>query len=372
MRAWGKDVGGISRTSEDLSPQWGRMLHNLDTVSRRALYAHPGSWNDADMLYVGSGDFDEHHLTEARSHFALWAIENSPLFIGYDLRRAPPTLLDLLGNARIIALNQDPAGNQATLAFDSVDVQIFVKSLSTGQKAVAVFNRGSGPIDVALTADHLAYRDTADIVLTDLWTGARTTFRKEQPLHLNARETLIFTAQGTRQLADGVLLSEQPGIVNPAVDGVGAPEPDPLVHRAPLAWRGTHGSGDFPRYGGWGGARVDRTPYDQPLQVAGTPLAHGIGVLTNSRLEVRNASYRAFRAQVGVDDSTANRDRPVTFIIYGDGRLLARSKPMRAGEPAQQLSADVSGMKIVELVASSPGAGGTRVPVDWGMAMLSR
>jgi alpha-galactosidase len=372
VRAWGKDIGGISRTSEDLSQHWGRMLHNLDTVTHRALYAHPGSWNDADMLYVGSGNFDDRHPIEAKSHFALWAMENSPLFIGYDLRKASPALLALLGNQRIIAVNQDPAGNQATLAFDSDDVQIFVKTLANGTKAVAIFNRGSGPMDVTLTADHLAYADTADVALTDLWTGARTTFRKERDLHLEARETLIFTATGTRQLRDGIFLSEQPGIVNPAVDGVVTPQPDPLVHRAPVPWRGTHGSGDFPRYGGWGGARVDRTPYDQPLQVAGEPLAHGIGVLANSRLEVRNRAYRTLHVRVGVDDATTDRTRAVTFLVYGDGRLLARSKPARGGDRAQDLSADVAGKGIIELVTRTEGEAGEPISVDWGSAALLR
>lgn len=372
VRAWGKDVGGISRTSEDIAPNWGRMLHNLDTVSRRELYAHPGSWNDPDMLFIGSGEFDAQHMTEARSHFALWAMENAPLFIGFDLRRASPALLQLLGNARIIALNQDPAGNQATLAFDSDEVQIFVKTLANGDKAVALFNRGSGPTDATLTAAHLAFADTGVITLTDLWSGEASRFQRERKLHLAPRETLIFTAHGTRLLTDGVYLSEQPGSVNPAVDGVTVPEPDPLVHRAPLAWMGTKGSGDFPRYGGWGGARGDRTPYDQPLRVAGQRLSHGIGTLVNSRLEVRNAGFRRFRAQVGVDDSGSDRSAAVTFSVYGDGRLLAASRPLRRGDAAQTMNADVTGVRIVELVARSQGGDGSALSTDWGEAALLR
>lgn len=372
VRAWGKDLGGLSRTSEDLSPQWGRMLHNFDSVTHRALYAHPGSWNDADMLYVGSGDFDDRHPTEARTHFALWAMENSPLFIGYDLRRASPALLDLLGNARIIAVNQDRAGNQATLAFDSDEVQILVKTLADGQKAVALFNRGSGAADVTLTASHLAMVDTADVELTDLWSGARSRFVGEHGFHLAPRQTLIFTARGTRLLANGLFLSEQPGSVNPAVDGVEVPTPDPLIHRAPLAWRGTHGSGDFPRYGGWGGAQVDRTPYDQPIRIADQAVDHSIGVLANSRLEVRNAGFTRFSARVGVDDATTERQRGVTFLVFGDGRLLARSRLARGGDPAQVLTANVAGVRIIELVAQSPGAGGSRISADWGEAALTR
>lgn len=372
VRAWGKDLGSVSRTSEDLSPTWARMLHNLDTVSRRELYGHPNSWNDADMLYIGSGDFDAAHLTEARSHFALWAMVNSPLIIGYDLRTAAPALMDILGNARIIALNQDAAGNQATLAFDSDEVQIFVKTLADGRKAVALFNRGGLPVDATLTAEHLAFADAGDIELTDLWTGATSTFRKERAVHLAPRETLIFTARGTRLLADGIYLAEQPGSVNPAVDGVVEPTPDPLVHRAPLPWFGTRHGGDFPRYGGWGGARVGRTPYDQPTRVGGAPVDHVIGVLGNSRLEVRNKGFGRFSARVGVDDSTAATDQPVTFLVYGDGRLLGQSAPIRQGQPAQPMLADVRGVRIIELVARSPGTSGFRVMADWGEAALAR
>ena len=369
VRAWGKDLGSVSRTSEDLSPTWGRMLHNLNTVTRRELYGHPNSWNDADMLFIGSGDFDENHLTEARSHFALWAMVNSPLIIGYDLRHAAPALMDLFGNTRVIAVNQDLGGNQATLAFDTDEVQIFVKTLADGRKAVALFNRGGLPIDATLTAEQLSFT-AGDIELTDLWTNETATFRNERDLHLAPRQTLIFTARGSRRLPDGVFLAEEPGSVNPAVDGVVVPVPDPLVHRAPLLWFGTRHGGDFPRYGGWGGARVGRTPYDQPTRVAGALLDHAIGVLANSRLEVRNAGFHHFSAQVGVDD-TAPGTAAVTFFIYGDGRLLAHSRAARAGEAAQSLDADVTGVRIVELVARSPGEAGSPIAVDWGEAALT-
>jgi alpha-galactosidase len=95
-------------------------------------------------------------------------------------------------------------------------------------------------------------------------------------------------------------------------------------------------------------------------------------VLANSRLEVRNAGFGRFQARVGVDDTAAERDRAVTFLVYGDGRLLAQSKPARIGEGAQAIEADVAGVKIVELVARSPGAGGSRMTVDWGEAALTR
>jgi hypothetical protein len=295
---------------------------------------------------------------------------NAPLMLGADLRSTPQALLDIAGNADIIALNQDPAGNQATLAYDADDLQILVKQLASGQKAVAIFNRGLGTIDVDLNAAHLKLRDDAPITLTDLWTKADTTFTKETKVKVAPRETRIFRVQGTRLLPQGLYLSEMPGSVNPAVDGVTIPQADPTVFRSSAAWSGTKGTGERPMYAGWGGARADSTPYGQILQVAGTPYAAGIGILANSRLEVRNAGYRRVSAQVGVDDSARDRTHGVTFMIYGDGKLLAKSKTLRWGQPAQALSADVAGVKVVELVARSTGANNELLPVTWGGAAL--
>ena len=106
----------------------------MHSRAQRALYAHPGSWNDPDMLYIGAGDFDVDHLEQARSHFALWAIINAPLLMGTDLRKAPQALMDVFGNTDIIAVNQDKAGHQAVLAFDSDDLQVFVKTLASGER----------------------------------------------------------------------------------------------------------------------------------------------------------------------------------------------------------------------------------------------
>jgi hypothetical protein len=370
VRSWGKNFGNISRSSDDIRPSWPRLLSNFDSVSRRALYGHPGSWNDPDMLFIGAGDFDAHHLVEARSHFALWAMLNAPLLTGADLRTTPQALMDIFGNADIIALNQDPAGNQATLAYDADDLQILVKQLASGQKALAIFNRGLTPIDVDLTAEHLKFRKDAPITLTDLWSKKSTTFTNETKLRVAPRETLIFRANGTRALAHGLYLSEQPGSVNPAVDGVTKPQADPTIFRSSFAWTGTKGQGERPMYAGWGGARADSTPYGQILQIASTPYPDGIGILANSRLEVRNHGYRRLSTLVGVDDSARDHAHGVTFLVYGDGKLLAKSKSLRWGQPAQALGVDVSGVKLIELVARSAATDNEQLPVSWGEAAL--
>ena len=374
VRSWGKDVGNMSRTSDDIQPVWARMLTNLDTVTHRALYAHPGSWNDADMLFVGSGAFDEAHLTEARSHFSLWSILNSPLIIGYDLRKLTPALLTIFGNREIVALNQDAAGNQAVLAYDSDQAQFFVKSLADGSKAVALFNRTATPVDVVLTAGHLKMLPTRDVALRDLWSGKEHRFRGELPLTLAPHETIVFRATGARRLPDGVYLSEQPGRVNPAFDGVLLPEADPTIHRSITPWIGTRGGGEHVQYAGWGGAEADRAPYGKLLRVARTEYDTGIGVLAGSRLEVRNADFRRFTARVGVNDTGLPAAGTITFEVWGDGRLLARSPAKAFGEPAELLAADTTGVRILELVARGAGARPDlpTQPATWADAALLR
>lgn len=373
VRSWGKEVGHLWRTSGDITPTWTRMLHNFDSASTRALYAQPGAWNDPDILFVGHGEFDEHHLTEARSHFTLWAMINAPLLISYDLRHAPRSLMDIWGNADIVRLNQDPGGHQGVIAYASDDVQIIVKTLAGGEKAVALFNRGHGRTEATLTAAHLKFADGAPVRLRDLWDGSVSSFTGEASFTLAPRQTLAFEASGRRRLADGVYLSEIPGDVNVAVDGVMAPEPDPVVHRMRNVWGETRGSGERPAYTGWGGARADATPYDQALRIGGQGFDTGLGVLTNSRLEVRNAGHTRFEAAVGVDDSSRNGRDAVRFAVYGDGRLLAQSAPMRRGEAPVPLAADISGVRIVEIVARSATlTSDLPLVVAWGDAALRR
>jgi hypothetical protein len=370
VRSWGKNVGNISRTSDDINPSWGRMLTNFDTAAKRAFYAHPGSWNDPDMLFIGKGDFDADHLEEARSHMTMWAMVNAPLMIGMDLRQAPRSLLDIFGNAQVIALDQDAAGHQAVVAFDSDDVQIFVKTLATGEKAVAIFNRSASSLKVDLTAAQMKFRDDAEVKLVDLWNGGGRRFRGTTKFDLRGRQTLLFRASGTRILADGLYLSEQPGNVNPAVDGVTEPVPDPTIHRSATGWQGTRGSGEGPIYAGWGGAQADRAPYGEVLAIKGARFDTGVGILANSRVEVRNRGYRRFTALVGVNDSARDTQQAATFAVYGDGKLLATSRGLKWGDAGQRLSVDVTGVKIIELITRATGSGSAPLPTTWAEAAL--
>lgn len=370
-RSWGKNLGNLWRTSGDITPSWSRMLHVFDSAVTRELYAGPGRWNDPDMLFIGHGDFDQNHLVQARSHFALWSIISAPLIIGYDLRSAPKSLIDIWGAKEIVTVNQDRAGNQGVLAYSGDDVQIIVKTLSArGEKAVALFNRGSSPATVQLTAEHLKMRPDLPIALRDLWAATDLpSLTGERSFEIAPHETLMLKATGSPVLASGAYLSEMPARINVAADGITALQNDPTIHRMLDPWGGTRSSGTRAQYAGWGAPRADATPYDEALSISGTEYRSGIGALANSRLEIRaNREFTRFSADVGLDDSSPGKTAAVTFEIYGDGKLLAQSKARSFRDRAEALTADVTDVSIVEIIARQSAPDSGPVIVAWANA----
>ena len=115
---------------------------------RWAGYAGPGHWNDPDMLvvgYVGWGpDLHPTKLTpdEQYSHISLWCMLSAPLLIGCDMERMDPFTLNLLTNDEVLALNQDALGKQATRVATVGPVDVYLKELEDGAKALGFFNRG--------------------------------------------------------------------------------------------------------------------------------------------------------------------------------------------------------------------------------------
>jgi alpha-galactosidase len=61
----------------------------------------------------------------------------------------------------------------------------------------------------------------------------------------------------------------------------------------------------------------------------------------------------------------------VIFEVFGDGKKLAESRPMKWGMPGEPIDVDVSAASLVELVARSTTASNEALPVTWGNAALT-
>jgi len=354
VRDWGGRHGHLWRTSPDIEPNWESMLHNFDTTSRRELYAGPGRWNDPDMLAIGLGEFDEAHLVQARTHFSAWAVLAAPLLMGFDLTHAPDALVELLSNPEVIAVNQDPAGNQASLVVDEGPVQVLVKPLAArGERAVLLMNRGDAPATATVDPVRMKLRSGEPFRVRDLWR------RQDLPtadgaLHfeLEPRGSVMLRVAGTPAAGDERLLSEMTARIHVAVDGLPGY------------------SGDLADASGT--PRADFAPGGAPLRIAGASYDYGIGIHAGSRLEIHAArEFSRFRTDVGVQAGAAPSGK-VVFRVHGDGRLLHESAPAGDGDAAARIDVDVAGVDVLELVAIAiDAAPGTATPVvAWADARL--
>ena len=198
---WARDVGNLWRTTGDITDSWSNdgvkkgqpmtdfgpppagipddmpvppapmdmglgFLQILDRQENLADYAGPGHWNDPDMLEVGNGGMT---TEEYRAHFSLWAILAAPLIAGNDLRNMTPDINEILTNKEVIAVDQDALGKQGRRIKHSEDMDIWMKELSDGGRAVALLNRGEVPLDIAVTWSELGLSSSEALAVRDLW-----------------------------------------------------------------------------------------------------------------------------------------------------------------------------------------------------------
>jgi alpha-galactosidase len=100
---------------------------------------------------------------------SLWSILAAPLLAGNDLRNVPPSILAILTNREVIAIDQDRDGKQGVRAWKSGDQEAWIRNLAGGDRAVAVFNRAAAPVKITLKWADLGM--TAPSGGRDLWTA---------------------------------------------------------------------------------------------------------------------------------------------------------------------------------------------------------
>ena len=164
---------------------WGSVIRLIDENAALSSYAGPGHWNDPDMLEVGNGLTD----TEGRAHFSMWAIMAAPLIAGNDLRSMSAATKTTLTNAEVIAVDQDPLGDQGQLvASPAANLQVWSKTLSgTNIRAVALFNRGIRPRRSPCSGAHSVFppapRPSATSGATPIWATSPAPTRRPRSRH---------------------------------------------------------------------------------------------------------------------------------------------------------------------------------------------
>jgi alpha-galactosidase len=105
------------------------------------------------------------------AHMSLWAIMAAPLIAGNDVRAMSPATREILLNPEVIAIDQDSLGVQGTLVAERApELQVWVKPLKDGSRAVVLFNRSA--LQTVLAVSWWRLRLAGPARVRDLWAHA--------------------------------------------------------------------------------------------------------------------------------------------------------------------------------------------------------
>ena len=156
-----------------------------------------------DMLEVGVEKWGNKLTTEeAKTHFGMWCIMNSPLLIGCNMSNLNSTDLNLLKNKDLIALNQDTLYQQAYLAAKINSCYIMVKDIEKhygNKRAFAIYNPNDVSKKVAVNFKDIDLADS--VALHDCFTKKDIgKFFETYEITVPAHGTKIYVAEADTRL----------------------------------------------------------------------------------------------------------------------------------------------------------------------------
>ncbi len=161
---WIRETGAqLFRSTGDIQDNWESIKRLATSQLGKQCYGGVYCHNDMDMLVVGMHGGSENSWiaevvggcndTEYKTHFALWAMMNSALMIGCDIRNMTDATLEILTNKDIIAINQDPECRSpyCIRQWNNPErVFALVRPLANGDYAIGMFNFGDRTGEMSL------------------------------------------------------------------------------------------------------------------------------------------------------------------------------------------------------------------------------
>ncbi|KAG0244975.1 glycoside hydrolase superfamily [Mortierella sp. GBAus27b] len=189
IHTWIGQYGQLWRHSDDVAvyrkdgeSRWKSIMTNYQFNIRLARFQKPGNWNDPDFIITG----DDEGLTidEQKSQFALWSIMASPLILSTDVTQLSREQVAYLTNKEIIAINQDPLGIQARMAWKTDQSHVLVKPLKNKfTRAVAVLNKQDTEVTISVPFARLGYISATgcEYLVRELFTQSEQVIRVSNP-----------------------------------------------------------------------------------------------------------------------------------------------------------------------------------------------
>ena len=165
------------RISGDFWDRWKDLDHQFDLLATWQGVGGPGHFPDADMIPFGhigikctiAGKDRQTRFThdEQLTLMSLWSLASSPLILGCNLPDLDDWTLSLLTNDEVLAIDQDALGLAAKRVSQKDGLEVWVKNLKDGSKAIGLFNRSDA--DTQVTAKWSDIGLTGQQKVRDVW-----------------------------------------------------------------------------------------------------------------------------------------------------------------------------------------------------------
>ena len=165
------------RATGDFWDNWNQLDSAFGFANRWTGHGGPGHWPDLDMLPLGHlsvkgrsvGPDRQTNFSKAEQvlMMTLWSVAPSPMMLGGSFADADPWEIALLTNDEVLAVNQDTAATQGKRVSSKDGLEIWVRDLHDGSKAVALFNRTDDDTNVRANLADLGLSGTWQV--RDLW-----------------------------------------------------------------------------------------------------------------------------------------------------------------------------------------------------------
>ncbi len=122
---------------------------------------------------------------------------------------------------------------------------------------------------------------------------------------------------------------------------------------------------------GWGTPHAKKSVEGNPLSIHGQAFDRGIGTHAVSTFLINlDGKGKRFTAFVGVDDEVKEDKATIDFYVLGDKKVLWESGVMKKGDAPKKLDIDISGIKLLGLLAGDAGDGNDWDHADWADAKI--
>jgi len=160
------------RTTNDLLGHWEHLQTIGFAQNRWAEFGGPGHWLDMDSLLAGFAWGKPTNLTpdEQYLQMSMWALMSAPLWTSCDFEKMDEFTLRLLTNDEVLDIDQDPLGKPARRTWTRGQLEVWVKDLEDGSKAMGFFNRSREPLAATIELKDLGLDEKYSV--RDLWKRA--------------------------------------------------------------------------------------------------------------------------------------------------------------------------------------------------------